>query len=115
MNDKKKLKKILNEGQKRNRKLSSVEKEFQSEIPEQYSEDDLRLLKCTTSPRKTLPVFELQEQMIETRAWKKLRGLVECGKYKLCGENRQQCTTSCILENGLLPEDTKWFYNVLGM
>ena len=36
----KKLKRISNEGQKRNKQQSLVEKENQSEIPKQYSEDD---------------------------------------------------------------------------
>ena len=35
----KKLKKILTEGQKRNKQQSSAEKELQSEISKQYSED----------------------------------------------------------------------------
>ena len=27
--------------------------------------------------------------MIETRVWKKIRGLVECDKCRLCGEHRE--------------------------
>ena len=27
--------------------------------------------------------------MIETSAWKKMRGLVECDKCRLCGEHRE--------------------------
>ena len=27
--------------------------------------------------------------MVETRAWKKIRGLVECDKCRLCGEHRE--------------------------
>ena len=36
----KKLKKMLNEGQKRNKQRSFEEKELQSEVPRQYKEDD---------------------------------------------------------------------------
>ena len=36
----KKLKNILTEGQKRNKQQTLAEKEFQSEIPKQYSEED---------------------------------------------------------------------------
>ena len=37
-------------------------------------------MKCNTEPRKTSSIFALQGQMIETRAWKKIRGLVENDK-----------------------------------
>ena len=70
------LKKILNEGQKRNKQQSLGEKQLQSEIPKLYGEDDFGWLKCNTDPRKTSSIFALQEQMIETKAWKKIRGLV---------------------------------------
>ena len=64
----KKLKKILSEGQKRNKQQSLAEKELQSEILKQYREDDFGWLKCNTNPRETSSMFALQEQMIETRA-----------------------------------------------
>ena len=54
------------------------------------SEEDSGWLKCNnTDPRKTSSIFALQEQMIETRAWKKIRGLVECDKCRFCGEHRE--------------------------
>ena len=37
-------------------------------------------MKCNTEPRKTSSIFALQGQMIETREWKKIRGLVENDK-----------------------------------
>ena len=49
----KNLKKILNEGQKRNKQQSLREKQLQSEIPKLYGEDDFGWLKCNTDPRKT--------------------------------------------------------------
>ena len=79
----KKLKEILNEGQKRNKQRSFEEKELQSEVPRQYKEE------CNTDPRKMASIFALQEQMIETRAWKKIRGLVNDDKCRLCGEYRE--------------------------
>ena len=111
-----------------------AEKELQSETPKHYSEEDSSWLKCNTYPRKT-SIFTLQEQMIETRAWKKIRGLVECDKCRLCGEHREtvhHLLSGCkklagteyvkrhnntlkvlavkwAVENGLLPEDTKWY------
>ena len=60
-----------------------AEKELKSEIPKQYSEEDSGWLKCNTDPRKTSSIFVLQGQMVETRAWKKIRGLVECDKMQV--------------------------------
>ena len=70
--------------------------------------------------------------MVNTRAWKKMTGLVECDKFRLCGEDRETVNnlfpvckrlvaterfnnTFKVLaviwavENGLLPEDTKCY------
>ena len=109
----KKLKKILIEGQKRNKQQSLAEKELQSEIPKQYSEEDSGLLKCNIDPRKTSSIFALQEQMIETRAWRKIMELVQCDKCRLCWEHRETVhhLSGCKkqVENELLPEDTKWY------
>ena len=59
----KKLKKILSEGQKRNKQQSLAEKQLQSEIlvPKLYGEDGFGWLKCNTAPRKTLLIFTLQK------------------------------------------------------
>ena len=121
--------------QKRNKQQSLAKKELQSEIPKQYSEEDSGWLKCNTDLRKKSSIFALQEQMIETRAWKKIRGLVECDKSRLCEEHREtvhHLLSGCknlvdaeyvkrhndtlkvlavkwAVENGLLPEDTKWY------
>ena len=46
-----KLKKILNEGQKRNKQ--SLAEELQSEIPKQYSEEDSDWLKCNLQKHKS--------------------------------------------------------------
>ena len=129
------LKKILNEGQKRNKQQSLGEKQLQSEIPKLYGEDDFGWLKCNTDPRKTSSIFALQEQMIETKAWKKIRGLVDDDSCRLCGEHRetvQHLLSGCkklagteylkrhdnalkvlavkwAIKNGMLPEDTIWY------
>ena len=129
------LKEILAEGQKRNKKRSFAEKRLQSEVPSQYEEEDYGWLKCNTDPRKTASIFALQEQMIETRAWKKIRGLIAEDMCRLCGEQRetvQHLLSGCkklagteylrrhdntlkvlavkwASENGLLPENFKWY------
>ena len=77
----------------------------------------------------------LQEQIVETRAWKKIRVLAECDKCRLCGERREtvhHVLSGCkklagteyvkrhnntlkvlavkwATENGLLFKDTKWY------
>ena len=94
----------------------------------------LNWLKCKIDLRKASSIFALQEQMIETRAWQKIRGTVDSDKYRLCGERREtmhhlqsECkklagteyvkrqnntfkvlAVKWAIENGLLPEDTKW-------
>ena len=35
------------------------------------------MVECNTDPKKTATIFNMQEQMIENRAWKKLRGIGE--------------------------------------
>ena len=85
----KKLKKILTDGQKRNKQLSLEKNELQNETLVQYSEEKCGWLKCNTDPRKTSPIFTSQEQIVNTRAWKKVRELVERNKFRLCGEHRE--------------------------
>ena len=130
-----KLKKILNERQKQSKTENLNKKKLQSEVPSQYREDDYGWLKCNTDPRKTASIFNLQEQMVETRAWKKIRGLIEDDKCRLCGEHRetvQHILSGCkklagieyvrrhdnalrllavkwCVEKGLIAEETKWY------
>ena len=70
-------------------KRSFAEKALQNEIPSKYDEADYEWLKCNTDPRKTASIFALQEQVVESRAWKKIRGLIEDDKCRLCGEHRE--------------------------
>ena len=79
----------MSEGQKRNRKRSFAEKALQSEILSKYDEADYERLKCNTDPRKTASLFALQEQMVQSSAWKKIRGLIQDDKCRLCGEHRE--------------------------
>ena len=94
-------------------------------------------MKCNTDPRQTASIFAVQEQMVETKAWTLLRGLVNEDKCQQCGDFRetvQHLLSGCkklagsdyvkrhdnalkvltvrwAVDNGLIPEDTKW-YNV---
>ena len=83
------LKKIIKLGAKDNRIKSFNEKKMQSEIPSGYTEEDHGWLKCNTDPRKTAAIFTMQEQMVETRVWKKIRGIGEVESCRLCGEQRE--------------------------
>ena len=80
---------MTREGQIRNKFESLAEKRMQSEIPLGLDKDDHDWLKCNTDSRKTASIFTLQEQMIETKAWKKLRGLADEDKCRLWGTFRE--------------------------
>lgn len=62
---------------------------MQSEIVAGYTEEDYVWLKCNTDTKKTAAIFNMQEQMIETRSWLKLRGIVEVDICRLCGEQKE--------------------------
>ena len=129
------LKEKLSKGQKKNKSKSFKEKKLQSEIPSGYEKTDFEWLKCNTDPRKTASIFSMQEQMVETRAWKRIRGLIDNDMCRLCGEHRETLqhllsgckklagseyvkrhnnalkvlSVKCAVNNGLLPEGTKWY------
>ena len=84
-----KLRIMINKGQCKNKIDSLKAKKLQSEIPLKYDEEDYGWLKLDTDPRKTASIFRLQEQMVETRTWKKLRGLIDDEMYRVCGETKE--------------------------
>ena len=126
---------MINDGTKRNKVDSFRTKILQSEIPLGFDKGDYGWLRCNSDPRKTASIFSLQEQMVETRSWKKLRGLISEDCCRLCGEYRetvQHLLAGCqklagseyvrrhdkalkvlavqwCIKNGLLPEGTKWY------
>ena len=106
---------------------------LQSKIQKQYVADDYERLKSNTDPIKAASIFAVQEQMVETKAWELLKGLVNEDKCRLCGDFREtvQHLLSCCkklagseyvkqynsalkvqevrwaIESGLIPEGTK--------
>ena len=58
---------------------------MESEIPRNHTKADYGWLKCNTGPAKIAAVFSMQEQMVETMAWKKMRGLKRC---RLCRKQK---------------------------
>ena len=75
----KKLGNIFNKGHKG---TSSFKVKYQSNIKK-------KTLAGLNDDRKTSSIFPVQEKTIETKARKKIRRLVECGKCRLCGEHRE--------------------------
>ena len=84
-----KLKAEIKEGAKKVRNKTYGEKKMQSEIMSSYTKEDYGWLNCNTNPRKTAAIFNMLEQMVETKVWKKLRGGIENDSCRLCGDVRE--------------------------
>ena len=61
-------------------------KEQQSNIYRKQEKECHIWLEENISPRKVASIMAMLEQMVETRAWKFTRGLIECSKCRLCKE-----------------------------
>ena len=61
-------------------------KELQSEIYEKQDKKCNIWLEQDLTPRKTSVIMSLLEQLVETRAWKEVRGLTENSQCRLCKE-----------------------------
>jgi len=82
-----KIKKEIREGRRKKRKGAYTEKKMQSEIYKGMDENCHQWMKCNIDPRKVSAIINMQEQMVETRAWKRNRGIaVVTDKCRLCGE-----------------------------
>ena len=46
-------------------------------------------MECNTEPKEKAVIFNMQEQMIEIRAWKKLRRVAEVDVFRLWGEQKE--------------------------
>ena len=72
---------------------------MQSEIWSMQKEDSFEWLKCGMKPEKTSSIFQMSEQMVETKYWKKIRGIpTENDKCRMCGkytENVQHILAGC--------------------
>ena len=64
-------------------------KKLQSEIPLICDAKDHGWRERNTDLRETASIFSLQEQIVETRAWKKLRELTDDETCRLCGETKE--------------------------
>ena len=96
---------------------------------------DYGWLKCNTDPAKTAAVFSMQQHVVETMAWKRMRGLSDNDQCRLCWKQKetvQHLLAGCeklasteyvrrhnnalkvmavwwAINNGVLPPDTKWW------
>ena len=109
---------------------------MQTKKSRNHTKDDYGWLECNTDPAKTASVFSMQEQMVETMSWKKMRGLSDTDQGRLCrklkettvqhllaGCEKLACTeyvrrrnnalnvlaVRWAINNGVLPLDTKWW------
>ena len=78
----------LQQGLQRNKMEKLSQKNMQSETLRNQTKDDYGWLKCDTDPHKTAAVLSMQEQMVETMAWKKMRGLSDNDQCRLCRKQK---------------------------
>lgn len=84
-----KPKNVLKEGHCKIKIESFKEKKLESDIPAGFEKEGYGWPKCNTDARKTASIFNLQEQMVETRAWKKMRGSTDQDNRRLRGECKE--------------------------
>ena len=81
------IKKVLWDHRRKERKETYIRKKMQSEICKGIEEPSHQWMKCNINPAKVNAIINMQEQMIETRAWKRNRVLVvDTELCRLCGE-----------------------------
>ena len=82
-----KTKKILVDYRKKERKETYMKKKMQSEIYKGLENPIQQWMKCNINPAKVSTIIKMQEQIIETRAWKHNRRLVvDTDLCRLCSE-----------------------------
>ena len=108
----------LQQGLQRNKMERLSQKNMQSEIPRNHTKDDYGWLKCNANPAKTAAVFNMQEQMVETIAWKKMRketvqhllaGCKKLASTEYVQRHHNALKVLAVLNNGVLPSNTKWW------
>ena len=63
---------------------------MQSEVFKCHEGKPRLRLQCNLDPKKTAAIVNLQEQMIETKAWKVSRGIsTDEAMYRLCGSYQE--------------------------
>ena len=86
----KKIKDLLKKGNESSLIEKYKQKSFQSETFSKQEVECHMWLECNLDPRKTAAIVNLQEQMVETKAWKVSRGIADGGDMcRLCGSYRE--------------------------
>ena len=81
------IRKVLLEHRKKERKETYMGKKMQSEIYKGLEEPSHQWMRCNINPAKVSAIINVQQQMIETRVWKRNRGIVvHTDICRLCGE-----------------------------
>ena len=82
-----KTKGMMREGCTEHRINTYLEKRIQSNIYKDLDESCHQWMKCNMDPKKVSVIINMQEQMVETRAWKRNRGIIaENDKCRLYGK-----------------------------
>ena len=85
----KQVKNCFKNGSKEKRLEQYRKKEIQSQI---YKKQDKKChiwLKQNLTPRKISAITSMIKQMVETKAWKEVRGLTKNSECKLCKEQQE--------------------------
>ena len=86
----KKLKKLTKKNKEKARIDQYKKKRKQSEIYKGLDKESHEWLNCNINPKKVVAIISVQEQMVETRWWKKHRGInVETEMGRLCNDQRE--------------------------
>ena len=94
----KQVKKCFKKGSEEKRFWQYRKKEIQSEIYNKQDKKCNRWLEQNLMPRKISSIMSMIEQMVETRAWKEVRGLTEnsqCRLFKEQWETVQHLLAGC--------------------
>ena len=79
----------LQQGLQQNKMERLSQKNIQSEISRNHTKDNYGWVKCNIDTLKTGAVFSMLEQMVETMAWKKMRGLSDNDQCRLCPKQKE--------------------------
>ena len=83
----KRLKDKLKKGVKNQRVKEYRTKEQQSQLYRGQEQECHTWLPQNLNPGKTAAIMAMLQQMVETRSWKKARGLTEHGSYRICTQH----------------------------
>jgi len=87
---KEKLKKVWKERSAIKKKERLVGKEMQGKAYARFDSECHHWLNSNIEPQKVSSIIEMQERMVETRAWKRARGIdVESDMCRLCGKVKE--------------------------